>query len=73
MRGMDIIVHVLHEGVALCGFGRGMFPGQWPDGHKWTHINDCPDFITCKKCREVAADVRNKDSDRVDDEQGREG
>jgi len=47
-----MIVHLLHEGRTLCGFGLGKFPGEWPDGHKWTWLHDAEN-VTCSKCLEV--------------------
>lgn len=46
---MDII-HILASGQTLCGmkFGR-----DWPEGHKWTSINN-KEPATCAKCREAA-------------------
>lgn len=45
-----MIVHVLHEGATLCGFGYGQFPGEWPGGHRWTYAFDHGN-VTCEKCR----------------------
>lgn len=47
-----MIVHLLHEGSTLCGFGAGMFPGQWPVEHRWTWLQDAKN-ATCSKCMEV--------------------
>lgn len=48
-----MIVHVLHGGFTLCGFGRGEFPGEWDAGHRWTYLNDLEN-VTCEKCLEAA-------------------
>lgn len=45
-----MITHILHEGKTFCNFGYGMFPGEWPNGHAWTHLHDaatadCPECI----------------------------
>ena len=45
-------VHLLHEGRTLCGFGSGMFPGEWPGEHRWTWLYDAEN-ATCSKCLEV--------------------
>ena len=51
-RESSLIVHVLHEGVTACGFGHGMFPGEWPAGHRWTWLHDVEN-VTCPKCLEA--------------------
>lgn len=43
-----MIVHVLHEGFAICGTMEG-FPGEWPPGHVWTYDWD-RERVTCQKC-----------------------
>lgn len=48
-------VHHLVEGGAVCGFWRGVFPGDWPRGHLWT--ND-PADVTCVGCAAVRANAR---------------
>ena len=53
MDGMGDTVHVLHEGFTLCGYGKGMFPGEWPGGHKWTYLHDLKN-VTCEGCLEAA-------------------
>jgi len=54
-----MIVHILHQGFTLCGFGRGQFPGEWPAGHKWTYLNDL-EGVTCKACLAAANTGENK-------------
>lgn len=44
-------VHILLEGFAICGTMEG-FPGEWPDGHRWTYDWDRAN-VTCPKCLEV--------------------
>ena len=55
-----MIVHVLHEGFALCRTVDG-FPGEWPLGHLWTYPHE-REKVTCQKCLEVL--------DSMTDEQG---
>ncbi len=43
------VVHVLHEGRALCGMP-GLFPKDWPDGHKWVRLDEAKD-ATCVACK----------------------
>jgi len=51
------VVHVLDSGVALCGLGKGQFPGEWPPGHVWTYAHDL-DNVTCERCLAEAKKVR---------------
>lgn len=52
--GIASEVHVLHEGLALCGFGHGTFPVEWPGKHSWVRIAEAHDKATCPEClREV--------------------
>jgi hypothetical protein len=46
-------VHLLKQGVALCGFGAGGVPGEWPPGHNWIGINDPNPMrvVSCEGCR----------------------
>ena len=48
-----MIIHILHQGRTLCGFGYGMFPGEWVAGHRWTHLNDRGN-ADCPECLRVA-------------------
>lgn len=41
------LVHILHEGVTLCGYPTG-FPKDWPEG-KWTRLEEDGD-ATCLLC-----------------------
>lgn len=58
-------VHILHEGQTLCGFGYGLVPKDWPDGHRWASVDE-PEFVTCKDClawleqKSSLSDVTNK-------------
>jgi hypothetical protein len=40
-----IIVHVLFEGLPLCGFSRDV-PSRWPMGHRWVSIMDRENGLT---------------------------
>ena len=42
-------VHILHNGVAICGAG---IPRDWPEGHKWVRADSSP-VATCTACRYV--------------------
>ncbi len=48
-----MIVHVLEKGYPLCGFSSEL-PRDWPEGHKWTGLNDL-EPATCLECRAAAA------------------
>lgn len=54
-----MIVHLLHEGFTLCGFGRGQFPGEWNGGHRWTYINDAEN-ATCEACLKALREREKK-------------
>jgi len=41
-------VHVLRQGLPLCGFSTEV-PANWPPGHTWTHEDDC-EHVTCPEC-----------------------
>lgn len=45
-----MIVHVLFMGSTLCGFGAGMFPGSWPEGHQWVDLSGGREHATCPAC-----------------------
>lgn len=38
-----ITVHILYEGLPLCGFSTAVL-GEWPKGHKWVTIDDEDDL-----------------------------
>ena len=42
------IIHVLREGVALCGTPG--FPCHWPRDHTWVRIEDWPEVLQSKAC-----------------------
>jgi oligoribonuclease len=45
-------VHVLYEGLALCGFWSGV-PGEWPPGHRWVSYQEegVLDHSNCDACK----------------------
>jgi hypothetical protein len=47
------VVHILHEGRALCG--QSGLPTDWPSGHRWVRRED--DGATCRKCVAVASQM----------------
>lgn len=51
------VVHVLDSGSALCGLGKGQFPGEWPVGHVWTYLHDLA-HVTCERCLAEAKKAR---------------
>lgn len=52
---MRVVVHVLRNGAALCGFGRGLLPGFWPAGHAWVSAEGQDVSKTHQPCGECAA------------------
>jgi hypothetical protein len=44
------VVHVLHEGQAICGLGG--VPRDWPKGHTWVRIGEGAQ-ATCSGCQMV--------------------
>jgi len=58
-----VIVHILHFGRTLCGFGYGMFPGEWPTGHRWTYLGT--DDATCVDCLREAARLPSVEPSQV--------
>jgi hypothetical protein len=52
-----LVVHILQGGFALCGMGEALFPGEWPEGHRWTYEWDL-DNVTCEVCLAEARKAR---------------
>lgn len=61
------MIHILHEGLPICGFTTAL-PRDWPDGHRWTRLDDqanatCPDCLRrttptlVEKLRAIAARI----------------
>jgi hypothetical protein len=48
-------VHVLHHGLALCGFSDKV-PREWPDEQWWVGLADCS-HATCTPCVEAIASL----------------
>jgi hypothetical protein len=48
-----MIVHALRYGFPLCRFSSDV-PRDWPEGHRWTNIDDT-EHITCAECKTRAA------------------
>jgi hypothetical protein len=46
----DLVVHVLFNGVALCGAGA---PWVWPPEHRWAYLEDL-EHVTCEGCKREA-------------------
>jgi hypothetical protein len=46
-------VHILHNGLALCGLG---MPQAWPEGHRWVRIEEAK-RATCYGCKSRVAEV----------------
>lgn len=52
-------VHILRMGLAVCGYGYGRMPGDWPAGHRWLRLHDpaADAVVNCPGCREVLEQV----------------
>jgi hypothetical protein len=69
MQEPDTVVHVLHEGFALCGFSKEV-PARWPYGHKFVTLDghkvdpaNCPPCTT-EADQRIAAALKTKGSRR---------
>lgn len=51
----DVMVHVLHAGVPLCGFSR-LVPRDWPSGHLFVVLAKAG-ASTCSKCQRLAEEL----------------
>ncbi|MDB5254412.1 MAG: hypothetical protein JWL80_478 [Parcubacteria group bacterium] len=49
------LVHVLHEGMSLCGFSRNT-PTCWPKNHTFTTADNNFEGVTCMQCQALIQD-----------------
>lgn len=45
----DCTIHILFEGRPLCGYRMDLYPGDWPEGHRWVAIEYLDD-ANCDLC-----------------------
>ena len=51
----NVVVHLLHNGRAVCGFSR-LVPRDWPAGHVWVNVSGASQ-ASCQKCLRLGAEL----------------